>query len=69
MQTWVKIVAGSPGAAASPRALYWLLFDVWTVPVDDPLLSASIEPTLGAGDVVVVSRHTSVAARNLLRCG
>src|SRR5258706_7956979 len=69
METWVKIVAWVAGAAGVALALlYWLLFDVWTVPVDDPLLSASIEPTLGAGDVVVVSRHTSVARGNLLRC-
>jgi len=45
MQTWVKIVAWVAGAAGVALALlYWCCSNVWTVPVDDPLLSASIEP-------------------------
>jgi signal peptidase I len=69
MQAWLKIVAWVAGViGVAVAVLYGLVFDVWTVPVDDPLLSASIEPTLGAGDVVIVSRHASVARGNLLRC-
>jgi signal peptidase I len=48
--------------------LYAFFFDVWTVPSDDPLLSASIEPTLSPGDVVVVTRHGTVDRGNLVRC-
>lgn len=49
--------------------LYAFVFDVWTVPSDDPALTASIAPTLGAGDVVLVSRHVGGTARAfLLRC-
>jgi signal peptidase I len=48
--------------------LYAFVVDVWTIPSDDPMESASIEPTLSAGDVVLVSRHTTVARGDLLRC-
>jgi signal peptidase I len=54
--------------AAIALALYLLVFDVWTVPADDPLLAASIEPTLSAGDVVLVTRRSSVSRGELLRC-
>jgi signal peptidase I len=69
MRTWLKIVmwvVGVLGAVA--LVLYLGFFDVWTVPTDDPMLAASIEPTLTAGDVVVVTRRTEVARGNLLRC-
>jgi signal peptidase I len=69
MRTWLKILAWVGGiVGAVLLVLYIFVFDVWTVPADDPLLSASIEPTLSAGDVVVISRHTTVARGNLLRC-
>lgn len=69
MRTWLKIVAWILGVAgAIALVLYLGFFDVWTVPTDDPLLAASIEPTLGAGDVVVVTRRTEVSRGNLLRC-
>lgn len=49
--------------------LYAFVFDVWTVPSDDPAMLASIAPTLGAGDVVLVSRHAGATERGfLLRC-
>jgi signal peptidase I len=61
--TWVATIVG--GALI---ALYVTAFDVWTVPIDDPLLAASVQPTLMAGDLVVVTRHASVDRANLLRC-
>ncbi len=69
MRTWFRIVAwfvGVCGAAA--MVLYLFVFDVWMVPKDDPLLSASIEPTLSAGDVVVLTRHSTAQRGYLLRC-
>lgn len=48
--------------------LYLVAFDVWQVPSDDPLLTASIQPTLSAGDWIVVTRRPAVARGNLLRC-
>jgi|HubBroStandDraft_2_1064218.scaffolds.fasta_scaffold21223_2 signal peptidase I len=48
--------------------LYRFALDVWTVPADDPLLAASIAPTLDPGDVVVLTRHPAVAHGNLMRC-
>ena len=69
MRTWLKIVAWIVGVlGVVALVLYLGFFDVWTVPTDDPLLAASIEPTLGAGDVVVVTRRTEVTRGNLLRC-
>lgn len=69
MRTWLKILAWVGGILVVVGVvLYAFVFDVWTVPKDDPMESASIEPTLSAGDVVLVSRHTSVTRGNLLRC-
>lgn len=69
MRTWLKIVAWIVGVlGVVALVLYLGFFDVWTVPTDDPMLAASIEPTLGAGDVVVVTRRTEVTRGNLLRC-
>jgi signal peptidase I len=48
--------------------LHLFFFEVWRVPSDDPLLAASIEPTLSAGDLVVFTRHTSVDRGYFLRC-
>lgn len=69
MRTWLRILAWVGGIVGVVLLiLYIFVFDVWTVPSDDPLLSASIEPTLSAGDVVLLSRHTDVARGNLVRC-
>jgi signal peptidase I len=69
MRTWLKLVAWASGIlGAISLVLYIFVFDVWTVPSDDPMESASIEPTLSAGDVVLISRHTTVTRGNLLRC-
>lgn len=63
LAAWLIGVLAIAGVAA-----YYLAFDVWTVPSDDPLLSASIQPTLGPGDVLVLTRHPTIARGNLLRC-
>ncbi len=63
IMTWVTSIVG-----LVLLVLYVGFFDVWTVPADDPLLTAAIAPTLGAGDVVVVTRRTTVDRGNLLRC-
>src|SRR5579872_6465256 len=69
MRAWLKLVAWVTGIlGVVGLLLYELVFDVWVVPSDDPLLAASIQPTLMAGDVLVVTRHTSVVRGNLLRC-
>jgi signal peptidase I len=48
--------------------LYAVFFDFWVVPGDDPLLTAAIAPTLQPGDVVVVTRRTTMDRGNLMRC-
>ena len=63
IMTWVTSIVG-----LVLLVLYVGFFDVWTVPADDPLLTAAIAPTLGPGDVVVVTRRTTVDRGNLLRC-
>ena len=69
MRTWFKIVGWVLVVAGAGLAvLYFGFFDVWTVPVDDPMIAASIEPTLSAGDLVVFSRHGDVSRGNLVRC-
>jgi signal peptidase I len=69
MRTWIKFFAWLAAiVGAVGLVMHLLFFDVWKVPLDDPLLAASIEPTLSAGDLVVVMRRTSVARGELLRC-
>jgi len=69
MALWFKIVIGITALLGVAFAiLYAFFFDFWTVPSDDPLLEASIAPTLRPGDLVVVTRHTTVVRGNLLRC-
>src|SRR5450432_4385085 len=60
---WLSVIAG-----VVLGALYALLFDVWVVPTDDPMLSVSIAPNLAPGDVLVLSRQGSIGYGNLLRC-
>jgi signal peptidase I len=70
MGGWFKLMSWLGGIAGGVLlVLYVFFFDVWRVPTDDPLLAASVEPTLTAGDVVVVTRHSSASRGNLLRCG
>jgi signal peptidase I len=69
MQLWFRIVSwASAIAGVVILVLYVGFFDVWTVPADDPLLAASIAPTLQPGDVVVLTRRTTLDRGNLVRC-
>jgi signal peptidase I len=69
MGTWFRILAWLTGITTIVcGALYLLVFDVWRVPGDDPLLTASILPTLAPGDLLVVSRHPGIGRGQLLRC-
>src|SRR5580658_6282937 len=69
MRGWFKFIFWVVGILGVVLlVLYAFFFDVWTIPTDDPTLAAAIEPTVSAGDVVVVTRHTSVSRGNLLRC-
>jgi signal peptidase I len=69
MRTWLKLMAWVGGVLGLVAlVLYAFVVDVWRVPTDDPREAASIEPTLSAGDLVLVSRHATVARGNLLRC-
>lgn len=60
---WVAGILGAIGVI-----LYAAFFDVWTVPADDPQFVVSIEPTLSAGDVVLISRHGASAFGDVVRC-
>jgi signal peptidase I len=66
MLRFLAWVLGIVGVVA--LALYAFVFDVWTVPGDDPLLAASIAPTLSPGDVVVVWRRPGLDHGYLARC-
>jgi signal peptidase I len=60
---WVGLILGSLGVF-----LYFAFFDVWKVPGDDAQFAVSVEPTLTAGDLVVIARHGSPGRGNLVRC-
>jgi signal peptidase I len=69
MNLWLKVVLWTAGiGVALFVVLRGFFYDVWTVPADDPLLTAAIEPTLHPGDVLVLTRRTVVDRGNLLRC-
>jgi signal peptidase I len=46
----------------------FIFFDTWTVPGDDPQFAASIEPSMSAGDVVLVLRSAGASNGALVRC-
>jgi signal peptidase I len=69
MRALLQIVTWTVGLGGVVAGLlYYFAFDVWTVPSDDPLLTASIAPTLSPGDLVILSRHPTVGRGILLRC-
>jgi signal peptidase I len=48
--------------------LYLAVFDVWTVPGDDPVASVAIEPTLHSGDHILLTRGSDLKPGLLARC-
>jgi signal peptidase I len=69
MRTYLKFLLWTGGiVAAVGLVFYALVFDVWTVPSDDPQHNVSIQPTLLDGDLVLVSRHGTPGWGNLVRC-
>lgn len=48
--------------------LYLTLYEPWKVPNNYPKQAVSIEPSLGAGDLLVVARHGSPDRGDLVRC-
>jgi len=69
MLAWFKFVAWSVGLGGlGLYGIHRFVLEVWRVPTDDPMLAASVEPTLSAGDLMLVWRGDSFARGNLLRC-
>ena len=68
MRTFSKVVLYTLIGMAVIAGITFAIFDVWTVPGDDPQLAVSVEPTLSAGDVVLVSRSTGAKDGNVVRC-
>lgn len=68
MRTFSKIVLYVLLGMAVIAGIIFAFFDVWTVPSDDPQLAASVEPTLSAGDVVLVSRVMGAKDGDVVRC-
>jgi signal peptidase I len=60
---WVAVIA-----AAICAIIYYTYADVWVVPLDDPRLLVSVEPTLRGGDIVLVERHGAPDLGKLARC-
>jgi len=55
-------------ACAVIAGLAYIFCEPWTIPADDAQLSASIEPTLSSGDVLLVARTTGASDAALVRC-
>jgi len=60
---WTALILGGLGGF-----LYFAFFDVWTLPSDDPQFAVSVEPTMSAGDLVLVARHGNPSVGNMVRC-
>jgi signal peptidase I len=60
---WLAAILGAIGLL-----LYLFVFDTWVVPSDDPLLTASIAPTLGPDDRILTRRGSSPVTGELARC-
>ncbi len=60
---WVFGILGIVGLV-----LYLLVFDAWTVPGDDPMAAASVEPNLHVGDRLLILRGGDVRPGHLARC-
>jgi signal peptidase I len=60
---WTVIVAACLVGLARATAIRW-----WRIPVDDAWLGASVEPTLRAGDLVILWRLTRPTDGDLVKC-
>jgi signal peptidase I len=48
--------------------IYYAYADTWVIPLDDPRMLVSIEPSLRGGDLVMVARHGPPDIGDLVRC-
>jgi signal peptidase I len=60
---WLAAILGAIGLL-----LYLFVFDTWVVPSDDPLLTASIAPTLSPDDRILTRRGSVPVTGELARC-
>ncbi len=60
---WLGVLSGLLLAAARLTAIRW-----WRVPVDDPWLEASVAPTVGGGDWLLLWRLTKPGFGDLVLC-
>jgi signal peptidase I len=60
---WLTAILGAIGLL-----LYLFVFDTWVIPSDDPLLTASIAPTLSPDDRILTRRGSSPVTGELVRC-
>lgn len=68
MRKFLKFIAWTTGIIAVVAiVLRATVLRVWTIP-DDKILGASIQPTLAAGDVVLVWTRGDREANDLVRC-
>ena len=60
---WTAALVGALIAVARLTAIRW-----WRVPLDDPVLAASVAPTLQGGDLIVLWRLTPPTFGDLVLC-
>lgn len=69
MGKYVKFLVWTVGILAVIVAILRLaLFESWVIPEDDPWLGVSLEPTLRAGDVVLLLVRGTPGFGDLVRC-
>jgi signal peptidase I len=60
---WISILGGAVVGLLRLTAIRW-----WRVPMDDPILGASITPTIRPGDLIVLWRATPPRFGSLVLC-
>ncbi len=68
MRTLTKVLIWMVVILAVFIGVVLAFFEPWTIPNDDPQLSSSVEPTLSAGDWILVSRSSNASDGALVRC-
>ena len=67
MRTLTKVLIWFLVLVAIFVGVILVIFEPWTVPIDDATLSASVEPTMSGGDWVLVARSAN-PNEGLVRC-
>ncbi len=68
MRTFTKVLIWIVIVLAIGLGVVLAIFEPWTLPADDAQLTTSVEPTMSAGDLVLVTRSNNATEGALVRC-